>query len=95
MKDVRGKNKQAGEFKSTPNAIGPPGCTVETAKFIPCTPDKLHDGITEWEKFLHDDYPDSLVQLAMAHAEFEAIHPFLRWQRSARAYVNASFSFRA
>ena len=76
MKDVRGKNKQAGEFKSTPNAIGPPGCTVETAKFIPCTPDKLHDGITEWEKFLHDDYPDSLVQLAMAHAEFEAIHPF-------------------
>ena len=76
MEDVRGKNMQAGEFKSIPNFIGSPGCTVETAKFIPCTPDKLHDGITEWEKFLHDDYPDSLVQLAVVHAEFEAIHPF-------------------
>jgi Fic family protein len=30
-----------------------------------------------WERYLHDDAPDLLVQLAIAHAEFEAIHPFL------------------
>ena len=76
MKDVRGKNRQAGEFKLTPNFIGSPGCTVETAKFLPCSPDKLPDGMTAWEKFLHNDYPDRLVQLAVAHAEFEALHPF-------------------
>ena len=76
MEDVRGKHRQSGEFKSTPNFIGRPGCTVETAKFLPCTPDKLPDGMTAWEKFLHNDYPDRLVQLAVAHAEFEALHPF-------------------
>ena len=76
LEDVRGKNKQIGEYKSLPNAIGPPGCTVETAKFLPCTPDKLPDGMTAWENFLHNDYPDRLVQLAVAHAEFEALHPF-------------------
>ena len=76
LEDVRGKNKQIGEFKSLPNAIGPPGCTAENAKFLPCTPDKLSDGMTVWEKFLHNDYPDRLVQLGVAHAEFEALHPF-------------------
>ena len=76
MEDVRGKNRQAGEFKSLPNVIGPPGCTVETAKFIPCTPDKLPDGMTQWETFLHSNQPDILVQLAVVHAEFEALHPF-------------------
>ena len=76
MEGVRGKNKQPGEFKSLPILIGSHGCTVENAKFIPITPDKLPDGLTEWEKFLHDDYPDSLVQLAVVHAEFEALHPF-------------------
>ena len=76
MEDVRGKNRGAGEFKSTPNLIGPPGCTIETAKFLPCTPDKLPDGMTAWEKFLDGDHPDRLVQLAVAHAEFEALHSF-------------------
>lgn len=76
MKDVRGKNRQAGEFKLTPNFIGSPGCTVETAKFIPITPDKLPDGMTVWEKFIHSNQPDRIVQLAVAHAEFEALHPF-------------------
>lgn len=76
MEDVRGNNSQAGEFKSLPNFIGSPGCTVETAKFIPCTPDKLPDGMSAWEKFLNDKFTDSLVQLSLAHAEFESLHPF-------------------
>ena len=76
MEGVRGKDKQVGEFKSLPNAIGPPGCTLETAKFLPITPDKLNEGVSKWEKFLNGDQPDSLVQLAVVHAEFEALHPF-------------------
>ena len=37
----------------------------------------LPDAMSMWEKYIHDDYPDRLVQLAVIHAEFEALHPFL------------------
>lgn len=77
MDSVRGKDKAAGKYKTTPNGIGPPGCTLETAKFLPISPDKLEDGMAAWEQFVHDEQPDILVQLAIAHAEFEALHPFL------------------
>ena len=76
MENVRVKNRNVGEFKSTPNFIGSSGNTAETARFIPCTPDKLPDGVTAWEKFLNGKFLNSLVQLAVAHAEFEALHPF-------------------
>lgn len=76
LKGVRGKDKLLGEFKSLPNAIGPPGCTMENAKFLPIAPDELNEGVTKWEKYLHSEQPDSLVQLAVVHAEFEALHPF-------------------
>ena len=76
LNGVRGKDKLLGEFKSYPNAIGPPGCTMETAKFLPITPDMLEDGMAKWEQFLHSEQLDSLVQLAVVHAEFEALHPF-------------------
>jgi len=77
MQGVRGKDKAAGNFKTTPNAIGSPGCTLETAKFIPISPDKLTRGMQVWENYIHSDQPDVLIQLALAHAEFEALHPFL------------------
>jgi Fic family protein len=77
MEGVRGKDKDAGEFKKTPNVIGAPGCTVETAKFLPISPERLNEGIGAWEHYLHSNQPDLLVQLAMVHAEFEALHPFL------------------
>ncbi len=78
MEGVRGTNKDPGNYKRIPNFIGAPGCTKETAKFIPMTPDKLEDGMTKWEKFLNSNGRwDMLVQLAIAHAEFEALHPFL------------------
>ena len=34
-----------------------------------------------WERYIHDDYPDRLVQLAIIHAKFEALHPFLDGNR--------------
>lgn len=77
MDSVRGKDKAAGKYKSTPNGIGPPVCTLETAKFLPISPDKLEEGMATWEQFIHSDQPDILVQLAIAHAEFESLHPFL------------------
>lgn len=77
LNSVRGKDKAAGRFKVVPNGIGAPGCTLETAKFLPISPERLEEGMTIWERFIHNDFADTLVQLALAHAEFEALHPFL------------------
>ena len=43
----------------------------------PISADKLSQGMNDWEKFIHEKAPDRLVQLAVLHAEFEALHPFL------------------
>ena len=77
LSGVRGESKAPGEYRKIPNWIGPPGCTMENAKFVPPGADKLPDAIGSWEKFMHADSQDLLVQLAIVHAEFEALHPFL------------------
>ncbi|MBI2260287.1 MAG: Fic family protein [Caulobacterales bacterium] len=80
MQGVRGRNKDPGEYRRIPNWIGPEGCTVETARFVPVGADQLPEAMDAWEAYLHAEapaIPDKLVQLAVLHAEFEAIHPFL------------------
>ncbi|MFN3327224.1 MAG: Fic family protein, partial [Bryobacteraceae bacterium] len=74
---VRGQGKAPGEYRRIPNWIGPAGCTIEQARFVPISADKLPDAMSAWERYLHSDAPDRLVQLAIVHAEFEALHPFL------------------
>ncbi len=74
---VRGEGKAPGEFRRTPNWIGPPGCTIEQATFVPVGADRLPEAASEWERYMHRDAADRLVQLAILHAEFEALHPFL------------------
>ncbi len=74
---VRSQNNAPGEYRTIPNWIGPKGCTADTCRFIPASADKLPDAMNLWEKYLHKEEPDLLVQLAIVHAEFEAIHPFL------------------
>lgn len=77
MQGVRGRNKDPGEYRRIANWIGPAGCSVDEARFVPCAADKLPQAMDAWEQYLHADAPDKLVQLAIVHAEFEAIHPFL------------------
>ncbi len=77
MQGVRGRNKSPGEYRRIPNWIGPHGCSIEDARFIPCPVEHLPEAMAGWERYLHADAPDRLVQLALVHAEFEAIHPFL------------------
>ncbi|MFP4357592.1 MAG: Fic family protein [Puniceicoccaceae bacterium] len=77
MKRGRGRDKDAGNHKRNPNAIGPPGRDLKTAKFIPIAPELPENDMRVWEQYLHGEQPNPLVQLAMAHAEFEALHPFL------------------
>ena len=79
MRGVRGQDKAPGEYRRIPNSvwIGPPGSTIENAEFVPCPVEHLLGAMDAWERFIHSDEPDPLVQLAIVHAEFESIHPFL------------------
>jgi Fic family protein len=77
MQGVRGKNKSPGEYRKIQNWIGPPGTPIERAQYIPVSAEKLPSAVSQWERFIHTKAPDKLVQLALLHAEFEALHPFL------------------
>ena len=74
---VRGHGKAPGEYRRVPNWIGPAGCAMEQARFVPIAADKLPEAMSAWERYLHEEAADRLVQLALLHAEFEALHPFL------------------
>ncbi len=80
MEGVRGQDKDPGEFRRIPESvwIGPPGSNIENARFIPCPVEHLPNALDAFERYIHsNEVPDKLVQLAIVHAEFEAIHPFL------------------
>lgn len=77
MQGVRGSHATPGDFRRTQNWIGSPGCTLNTAKYIPPSPDKLMDCLSAFENFLHDRTLPPLVHIALCHYQFEAIHPFL------------------
>lgn len=78
MRGVRGQDKTPGEFRRTQNWIGPPGCTLRDASFVPPPPEELHACLDEFERFLHTPSTiPPLVRLAIVHYQFEAIHPFL------------------
>ncbi len=77
LRGVRGEGKSPGEYRKIPNWIGPPGCSMDEARFVPIGADMLPDAMGAWEHYIHADTLDKLVQLAILHAEFEAIHPFL------------------
>jgi Fic family protein len=77
MQGVRGRAKDPGEYRRIPNWIGPEGCDIDQARFVPIGAENLPLAMDAWEQYLHADAPDILVQLAILHAEFEAIHPFL------------------
>lgn len=75
---VRGGRLTAGELRRSQNWIGPAGCTLQDATFVPPPPADVATALGDWETFLHNpgDLP-ALVQIGLAHAQFETIHPFL------------------
>ena len=78
LKDVRGSEKEPGEFRRSQNWIGAPGCTLETAVFVPPDVHEMEQAMGDLELFIHedDDIP-ALIKIALIHAQFETIHPFL------------------
>ena len=77
MTGVRGHHATPGEFRRTQNWIGQPGDTLAQASYVPPPPDSLGECLSAWEKFLHDRMLPPLVHAALAHYQFETIHPFL------------------
>lgn len=80
LRDVRGEEKNPGEFRLAQNWIGPPGCTLEEAVFVPPRHDpEMLAALHDWESFLHDEDHDlpPLVACSLVHYQFETIHPFL------------------
>jgi Fic family protein len=77
LDSVRGQNKARGSFRKDQNWIGTAGTPLEQAAFVPPRPESLPALLDNWEKYYHSDALDALVQLAVVHAQFEILHPFL------------------
>lgn len=77
LNSVRGKNKTPGEFRHHQVHIGPPGATIDEATYVPPVHTEIPRLFSDLVNYMqNDDQPDRLVQTAIAHYQFEAIHPF-------------------
>ena len=77
LRDGRGSEKTPGQFRRTQNWIGPAGCTLADARFVPPPVHVMADALGDLEMFLHDEGLSALLVAGLAHAQFETIHPFL------------------
>jgi len=78
LEGVRGGRLSPGELRTSQNWIGPAGCTLSEATFVPPPPHEVPKALADLERFLHAaDPPPPLVHVGLAHAQFETIHPFL------------------
>lgn len=78
LQNARGAHRNPGEFRTSQNWIGPTGCTLNTATFIPPTVPDMKIALSDLEKYFYeDDFTPALVKIALIHAQFETIHPFL------------------
>lgn len=77
LTSVRGHNKLPGRFRRMQNHIGSRAGGVETIRFTPPAWETLEGSLRNWESYYHMEEPDPLVQLAVVHAQFEFLHPFL------------------
>ena len=77
MTGVRGHHAAPGCFRTIQNWIGKPGSTIATASYIPPPPGEVEPCLAAWQEFLHESTLPPLVTIALAHYQFEVVHPFL------------------
>jgi Fic family protein len=78
LRGVRGTHRTPGELRRSQNWIGPGGCTLAEATFVPPPPDHVPEALGQLERFLHEESSlPLLIRIGLAHAQFETIHPFL------------------
>lgn len=77
LRGVRGSDRHPGEFRTVQNWIAPRGSPVEQARYVPPSVPDMRTALDHFEKFLHQQNErPPLVDLALIHYQFEAIHPF-------------------
>ena len=76
---VRGTEKNPGELRSSQNWIGPSGCTIATASFVPPNIEDLSNTLQDLERFINEPQVemDPIVRAALVQYQFETAHPFL------------------
>lgn len=76
---VRGTEKNPGELRSSQNWIGPSGCTIATASFVPPNIEDLSNTLQDLERFINEPQVemDPIVRAALVHYQFETAYPFL------------------
>ena len=78
LRGVRGSQLTPGELRTTQNWVGPLGCTIHEAVYVPPPPGHIAQDLSELERFIHDDTDlPLLIKIGLVHAQFETIHPFL------------------
>jgi Fic family protein len=78
LRDVRGAKMTPGELRTSQNWIGPRGCLLADATFVPPPHHTVPAHLGALENFLHhEDHIPPLIRIGLAHAQFETIHPFL------------------
>ena len=77
LNSVRGNEKDPGHIRTTQNWIGPKGCTIEEATFIPPVPEEVPILLNNLFEYMNDAYIDPiLINLAISHSQFETIHAY-------------------
>ena len=78
MEGVRGEYATPGEMRRSQNWIGSPGCTLMNATYVPPPLLEMNACFSDLEKYIHSDPMEApLIQCALVHYQFEAIHPFV------------------
>jgi len=79
LQGVRGSDRSPGEFRKSQNWIGPLGCMLENATFVPPPVEEMQAAMGSLESFFYDEESmiPPLIKIGMIHAQFETIHPFL------------------
>ena len=77
LDSVRGNNKEPGKIRNVQNWIGPKGCTIEEAIFVPPTPEEVPILLDNLFNYMNDLYIDPLfINMAISHTQFETIHAY-------------------
>ena len=77
LDSVRGSEKTPGKIRTTQNWIGPGGCTMENATFVPPAPEEVYGLLLNLYEYMNNMFIDPiLINIAISHAQFETIHAY-------------------
>lgn len=78
LEGARGSNRNPGEFRRSQNWIGPAGCSLSDARYVPPTVPDMKNALAHLENYFYEeDNLPALIKIALIHSQFETIHPFL------------------